>query len=216
MNYTQSLLSDLSKGTYKCSYLKSLTTLSGTYADGLQKIGLSPLAQLKGMAGIIESRELDEHGNLTMKALMTLGHSSPISLFNLMRVLPDTKLPDSLELGAAPVRIFSRALSTLGPTNIAMGESSIGITVGMSNELRRVLASKVVKGPLFSMVVSDELLALFSEVESSIDGVFDPHLTAAIVDIISGSLHKKKWVKIEMFSAELGIRVVNKVQAAAQ
>ncbi len=204
MRYARIALLGMSKTDYQCSYLKEFSAKSATMAQSLQALSFSPFAAVKGMALVVESRTEDERGNVEVKALLTVGHASPLSLLQLLRALPGSNLPVSLEKGADPVRGVIGALSSFGPTDFARGEASLGLSIGMSKELRETLDREANTGPLFSMSISPQLNALVTG-GAGVEGVFDALLETAILDIRDGVRFDKGWLKLEVFPNKMGI-----------
>lgn len=188
LSHLRNVLTSLSESSYQCADYKSLSASAVLWKKSVQALSLSPLAGLSGVSGVIQSRHFDTQDNLELQALMTIAHASPDSLFNLMRLIPQARLPANLLKGAAAVPFFVQPLSELGPTEIAIGENALGITVGMAKELREQLAANETDdSTLLSLHLGPGVFALEEE-DQKLEGVYDQGLVDALFEIMEGGI----------------------------
>ncbi len=204
LGHSRNALASLATQEYECKELKELSEQAGLWSKSVQTLSLTPFSGFSGMAGLIQERHVDARGNLEVKALMTMAHSSPASLFSLLRLIPGAKLPDSPKVGAPPVRFFLEQFAQLGPTDVAIGKTALGITVGMGDELTKALAGAGSDEPvLFYLWLGPALFAELDEEATDVDGVYDSGLASALGEIDEGG------VVADMASVEVMMEVTS-------
>lgn len=208
MGYSRSLLNDLARKEFACDELKTISSTASEWSAGVQSLGMTPLAGLTGVSGVLQSRKFDQAGNVEAKGVLAIAHASPASLLNLLRLVPEAKLPASLVAGSAPVPFYLKEFAPLGPTVIALGKDAMGIAVGMSDELSATLAKPVTGEPeLFQVYMGRELLQDDEELDGEVDGVYDEAMAEAILAIGSGLWPEIDSTEFTIRAAELGIEM---------
>lgn len=204
IGHTRMLLNELARKDFACDDLKSIPPLASTWGTSVKTLGMTPLAGLTGVSGVLQSRHFDPRGNLEAKGILAIAHASPASLLNLLRLVPDAKIPASLAVGAAPAPFYIKEMEVLGPTSIALGTDAMGITVGMPSELSKTLAKPVGgEAKLLHLYFGSELLEDDDEEEGEVDGVYDEAMAEAILAIDEGLFPN-------LHSTEMTIRAVDR------
>jgi hypothetical protein len=208
MGYSRSLLDDLGLKEFACKELKSISSTASEWSAGVKSLAMTPLAGLTGVSGVLQSRKFDQAGNLEAKGVLAIAHASPASLLNVLRLVPEAKLPASLVAGSAPVPFYIKEFALLGPTMIALGDDAMGIAVGMSDELSATLAKPVTGEPeLFHVYMGREFMQEDDEEDGGVDGVYDEAMAEAILAIGNGLLPEIDSTEFTVRAAELGIEM---------
>ncbi len=217
LGHTRNALASFATQTYACKELKELAEQAPTWSKSVQGVSLTPLAGFSGLAGLVKEYQVDPRGNLEVKGFLTVAHASPAALFNLLRLVPGATLPDSLKVGAVPVRFFLEELSSLGPTDVGVGKTALGVTVGMGKELTKALAGQGSEKPvLFHMWLGPALFDEPDEDQADVEGVYDPGLASALVKIDEGSIVVDVTsVEVFMEVTSLGVELRYELRAAS-